>query len=172
MSTSSKYEKCAIVLYEAIMLSAILRRNPMTLCSSVPFSSTLVVEPTGDERVALEPPAICASKSAWDILPAGPEPATWSRLIFASRERCRTAGLASAFVPAALVTAGAAGTGSAASTGAGLAFDSAGAFGISSTYIPGEQASEYTDLEKLNGGCQVKNFFLKTTVLPPTDLQD
>ena len=55
-------------------------------------------------------------------------------MIFASRARCRTAGLASAFVPAALATAGAAATGAGVFAGSGLAFVSATGSGFASFF--------------------------------------
>ena len=63
------------------------------------------------------------------ILPAGPDPATWYKSTPAERARCRTAGLASGFVPGARSTAGPAtetgaatdfGAGSGVATGSGI----------------------------------------------------
>ena len=120
------------------MPSAIFRRSPMTLMSSVPFRSTLGTPPIGIDGVAADaPPAMCRSRSAWLMRPAGPEPETSCRSMLAARARWRTAGEARALVPAARVTgaatgaaaAGAGATGVFFSTGAGASFTA----GVSST---------------------------------------
>ena len=112
------------------MLSAIFLLSPMTLTSSVPVSLVFVVAPTGAKEDAPEaPPAIWRSRSAWLILPPGPEPATICRSMLASLALCLTAGLARALVPAARATGAAAATGSGAfsTTGSGLTSSLAGA---------------------------------------------
>ena len=123
------------------MPSAIFRRRPMTLMSSVPFRATLATPPMGMEGVAADaPPAMWRSRSAWLMRPAGPDPATSWRSMLAARARWRTAGDARALVPAARATgaadavaAGGAGAGSGcfvSTTGSG--FSSTGS-GFSST---------------------------------------
>jgi len=48
-----------MVEYEAIIESAIFRRNPMTFMASVPFSSVRARPPIGEERLAPDaPPAM------------------------------------------------------------------------------------------------------------------
>ena len=70
------------------------------------------------------------------IRPAGPDPATWYKSTPAERARCRTAGLASGFVPGARSTTGPAtdtGAASGCGAGSGVAIGSGVGSGLDST---------------------------------------
>ena len=106
-----------MVLYEFIMPSAIFRRNPMTLMASVPVLATFAEPPDGAGDAP--PPAMCRSRSAWLMRPAGPVPATCSKSMLAVRARWRTAGEARTLAPGARATGAAVGAGGAGAAGAG-----------------------------------------------------
>ena len=82
-----------MVEYDAIIESAIFRRRPMTLMSSVPSLHYVRGHPLASMSWHdLRRHAMWRPDQHELIRPAGPEPATWYKSTLAERARCRTAG--------------------------------------------------------------------------------